>query len=152
MEKRDLCLQHSRGDTHAAHTPSQLQHLCSSPVDALYYVSLPSTGSMPPMQSWMDGGIVSPRTRLTSPGIQIHHQQTHAPHTHTLTPAALVSRLTDWEILFTSLSVEVVLLPFRLLLFIDRSINYLNSQSSTTPFMREPFVTTNWCKLIAGLC
>lgn len=85
MEKRDLCLRHSSGDTHAAHTPSQLQHLCSSPADALYYVSLPSTGSMPPMQSWMDGGIVSPHTRLTSPGIQIHHQQTHATRSHTHT-------------------------------------------------------------------
>lgn len=99
-KKRDLYLQHPTGDTQAAHTSSQPQHLCCSPVDALYYVSLPSTGSVPPMQSWMDGGIVSPRTRLTSPGIQIHHQQTRTTHT----PAALVSRLAEWEILFTCLS------------------------------------------------
>lgn len=117
MEKRDLYLQHSTGDTHAARTSSQPQHLCCSPVDALYYVSLPSTGSIPPMQSWMDGGMVSPRTRLTSPGTQIHHQQKHATHTHTHTPAALVSRLREREILFTSLSVVVVSLTFHLFIF-----------------------------------
>lgn len=144
MEKSDLYLQQTTGDTHAAHTSSQPQHLRCSLVDDLYYVSLPSTGSMPPMQSWMDGRIVSPRTRLTSPGIQIHHQQTHATHTHT--PAALVSRLTEWEILFTSLSIEALSLVFHLLLFIERSMNYSNSQSSITRFIWDSFVAKNWCK------
>lgn len=72
-------------------------------------------------------------------------------YTHTHTLAALISRLTDWEILFTSLSVQVVSRALRLLLFIDGSINDLNSQSFTTPSTGESFVTKNACKLIAGL-
>lgn len=78
---------HQQPSTEDVHTSSLQQQLCASPLAALYFVSRLSTGSVPPMQSWMDGGTLFPCAYLTPAALQIHHCSTHT-QTH-VTPTSL---------------------------------------------------------------
>lgn len=70
------------GYTHFKHSSAHLILAAASVLFLsrcpLFRVSLLSTGSVPPMQSWIDGGILLPHAHLTPTTLQIHHHTAHA--------------------------------------------------------------------------
>lgn len=84
-EKMELYQCLSTGDTHishtAAHTPSQQQHLCCSPLTALYFSLSPHSrqhATYAQLDGWWHPTL--PCMHLTPTTLQIHH---HTAHTNT---------------------------------------------------------------------